>query len=170
MFGRWGPGDGILLFAAAILSLLVASACGSPAAENRAPDFSLPHLFEEGRNVTLSEYRGQPVVLNFFASWCLPCRKEMPALEDAHQTYQDAGLVVIGVGTKDGRRPVMGFALSMGVTFPVVWDGLGEMFTAYRIPGMPTTCFVNRDGSIESTVIGGVTPEQLEQGIRAIMN
>ena len=94
----------------------------------------------------------------------------MPALEDAYQTYQDAGLVVIGVGTKDGRRPVMGFALSMGVTFPVVWDGLGEMFTAYRIPGMPTTCFVNRDGSIESTVIGGVTPEQLEQEIRAIMN
>ena len=170
MFGRWGPGDGILLFAAAILSLLVASACGSPAAENRAPDFSLPHLFEEGRNVTLSEYRGQPVVLNFFASWCLPCRKEMPALEDAYQTYQDAGLVVIGVGTKDGRRPVMGFALSTGVTFPIVWDGLGKVYTDYRVMGMPTTYFVNRAGNIESAVIGGVTPEQLEQGIITIMN
>ena len=94
----------------------------------------------------------------------------MPALEDAYQTYQDAGLVVIGVGTKDGRRPVMGFALSTGVTFPIVWDGLGKVYTDYRVMGMPTTYFVNRAGSIESAVIGGVTPERLEQGIRAIMN
>lgn len=94
----------------------------------------------------------------------------MPALEAAYRSYQDDGLVVIGVGTKDGRRPVIGLALSIGVTFPVVWDGLGEVFTAYRIPGMPTTYFVNRAGIIESAVIGGVTPEQLEQEIEAIVN
>ncbi len=93
----------------------------------------------------------------------------MPALEKAYREHQQEGLVIIGIGALDGMRPVMGFAASMGVTFPVVWDGRGNVFTAYGVRGLPTTYFISRAGTIEKVVFGGVTSEQLEQEIDQLL-
>jgi len=121
------------------------------APEKLVPDFELPHLLEEGEASTLpaqmlklSDYHGQPVIVNFLASLCIPCRKEMPALQAAYQTYQEDEL---GVGVQDGKRQLTGFALSLGVTFPVLWDEVGDLFSAYRVRGLPTTFFkIVREG------------------------
>lgn len=143
--------------------------------EKLAPDFELPYLLQEGEASTdevlkLSDYHGQPVIVNFFASWCIPCRKEMPALEAAYQSYQEDELVIISVGVQDGKRQLMGFALSLGVTFPVVWDEVGHVFSAYRVRGLPTTFFINRAGMVEDALFGELTPQQLEEEIEALLS
>lgn len=134
-----------------------------------APDFSLPTLLGDSETVTLSAYRGQVVILNFFASWCPPCREEMPALEKVYQTYRDQGLRVIGVGVQDGKRQLASFAEAIGVTFPVVWDGGGDVFMAYRVRGLPTTYFIDREGAIQGRVFGGLTLAQLEEAIQKLL-
>lgn len=130
---------------------------------NLAPDFSLPNLLGTPQTVTLSGYRGQVVIVNFFASWCPPCREEMPALEKLYQTYRDQGLVVIGVGVQDGKRQIASFAEALGVTFPIVWDGSGDVSMAYRISGLPTTYFIDRTGAIRERVFGSLTLAQFEE-------
>jgi peroxiredoxin len=145
------------------------------APEKLAPDFELPYLLQEGEASTdevlkLSDYHGQPVIVNFFASWCIPCRKEMPALEAAYQSYQEDELVIISVGVQDGKQQLMGFALSLGVTFPVVWDEVGQVFSAYRVRGLPTTFFINRAGVVEDALFGELSPQQLEEEIEALLS
>jgi len=156
-----------------VVILLILTACTSflPSdAEGQAPDFSLPHLLEEGKRVALSDYRGQPVVVNFFANWCAPCREEMPTLEATYQTHREEGLVILGIGTQDDQQPLSELVTSLGITFPVVWDESDEMSDAYRVRAMPTTFFVNREGIIEQTIIGALTEEQLEQEVKALLS
>jgi peroxiredoxin len=94
----------------------------------------------------------------------------MTALEAAYQLYAKHDLVVIGVGSMDGERPLTGFVLSTGVTFPVVWDGLGDVSSAFGIRGIPTTHFIDRAGKVQATVTGSLDLEQLEARIRTIMD
>jgi peroxiredoxin len=159
-----------------VVILLILTACtsflpsGATIPEGQAPDFSLPHLLEEGKRVALSDYRGQPVVVNFFANWCVPCREEMPTLEATYQTYREEGLVILGIGTQDDQQVLSELVTSLGVTFPVVWDESDEMFDAYRVRAMPTTFFVNREGMIKQTIVGALTEEQLEQEVEVLLS
>jgi thiol-disulfide isomerase/thioredoxin len=121
-----------------------------------APDFSL--VLEDGRSLRLSDLQGKPVVINFWATWCGPCRMEMPELVKA---AQDEDVIVLAVDVQEARGPVEEFAAEFGMTMPVVLDGEGKLRNLYRVPGLPTTYFVDKDGAIVSLVVGPLTPQVL---------
>jgi len=121
-----------------------------------APNFSL--VLEDGRFLRLSDLQGKPVVINFWATWCGPCRMEMPELVKAAQTT-DA--VILAVDVQEARAPVEQFAAEFAMEFPVVMDTEGKLRQLYRVPGLPTTFFVGADGAITSLVIGPLTPQVL---------
>ena len=93
------------------------------------------------------------VVLNFWASWCPPCRWEMPAFERIWQEYQDQGVVFLGVAVSDFEEDARTFAEGVGVTYHLGMDTTGEIATTYRILGMPTTYFIDRQGNVAKTLI-----------------
>jgi cytochrome c biogenesis protein CcmG, thiol:disulfide interchange protein DsbE len=126
-----------------------------------APDFEL--LSPEGIPVRLSDLRGQPVILNLWASWCPPCKAEMPALENVHRQYERDGLVVLGVNMtyQDSASRAVQFLLEEGLTFPVVMDTDGSVGRRYQMRALPTTFFIARDGMIHSLEVGGPLPEAM---------
>ena len=128
-----------------------------------APNFTLDLL--GGGEVTLSELRGKPVVLNVWATWCPPCRKEMPAIEKVYRSYKELGLVVIGLNltSQDSEQAVSAFIQELDLTFPIALDRDGSVGDRYRPPGLPTTYFIDEQGVIQSVVVGGPMSETLIQ-------
>ena len=126
-----------------------------------APDFTLDLL--GGGEVTLSDLRGKPVVVNLWASWCPPCRAEMPAIQKVYQDYQDLGLVVLGVNTtnQDSEADAAAFVRQYGLTFPIPLDRDGSVSVRYQLSGLPTTFFIDRKGIIRSVVVGGPMSEAM---------
>ena len=117
-----------------------------------APNFLLETL--EGGEMRLSDLRGQAVVINFWATWCKPCRKEIPELVDAYNSYRDRGLIILGVNLQEGKGIVRPFAEEFGMKFPIPIDRDGEVGDSYRILGLPTTYFVDRGGVVRSVFTG----------------
>lgn len=124
---------------------------------NKAPSFSLQSL--QGEKIALSDYKGKTVVLNFWATWCPPCKKEMPDLEQFYQDYQE-DLVVLSVNT-DPTNDVQGFVNDMNLTFPVVLDDKSEVSHQYEILSIPTTYVIDNKGNIQQKHIGELTYEQM---------
>lgn len=129
---------------------------GSP-----APDFTLKT--PQGESITLSELRGKAVLVNLWATWCPPCREEMPAIQRIYREYRDQGFVVLGVNVtaQDDPLSVMPFVEKYGLTFPVLLDETGEVSAAYGLRSLPTSYFIGRDGTIQEIVIGGPMAEAL---------
>jgi peroxiredoxin len=152
-----------------LVSRLPASATtdGAPPPSPRegfsAPDFTLDTL--EGGQVTLSELRGKVVMVNFWASWCPPCRAEMPAIEKVYRAYRDLGLEVLAVNTtnQDSEADAAAFVREFGLTFPIPLDRTGAVSAAYNLRGLPSTYFIGADGVIQSVVVGGPMSEALVQ-------
>ncbi|MDQ7851039.1 MAG: TlpA disulfide reductase family protein [Armatimonadota bacterium] len=119
-----------------------------------APAFRLSTL--EGRALDLVELRGRPVVLNFWASWCGPCREEAPLLERAWQTYRYRGLVVVGVNIQDLEADARRFIRENGITYPNVRDRDGRVNRAYGVTGVPETFFIDPVGRIVRKFPGAV--------------
>jgi peroxiredoxin len=117
-----------------------------------APDFLLERL--DGAELRLSDLRGQAVVLNFWATWCAPCRQEIPQFVDAYERYRGEGLVVVGVNMQEGKSIVRPYAEDFGMEFPIAIDVDGEVGDAYRLLGLPVTYFVDRDGIVRSVFTG----------------
>ena len=138
-----------------------ASAPPSPQIGFAAPDFTLDTL--DGETITLSELRGKPVLINLWASWCPPCRAEMPALDAVYRKYRDAGFVVLAVNTtyQDSEADAVAFAQNLGLTFPILFDRDGATSRRYQLQALPTSYFVGRDGTIRDIVIGGPMSEAL---------
>lgn len=128
-----------------------------------APDFTLDLL--GGGQITLSDLRGKPVVLNIWATWCPPCREEMPAIEKVNRSYKELGLVIIGVNltSQDSEQAVSAFVQELGLTFPIALDRDGSVGDRYRPLGLPTTYFIDSQGMIQSVVVGGPMSESLIQ-------
>ena len=129
-----------------------------------APDFSLLDLFDDTQIIRLSDYAGSPVILNFWASWCVPCREEMPALEQTYQEHSREGLVLLGVNQTymDDLSAAQAFVQSLNLTFPSVRDDTGNISEGrYRVLGLPTTVFITPDGSIAHVQIGQLTESQI---------
>lgn len=135
----------------------------APAVGFAAPEFEL--LAADGEPIRLSELHGKPVVLNFWASWCAPCRAEMPALQTIAGRYEDKGLVVVGVNATatDSVTKAVEFASLNGVGFPIVFDHNNAVNAEYLVRSLPTTFFITPDGTIDDIVIGGPMSEALLQ-------
>lgn len=133
-----------------------------------APDFDIL-LYGSTAHFRLSDYRGQGVVINFWASWCHPCREEMPLLEETWLTYQDRGIVFIGVNVSDTEEKATAFLREVGVSYPNGLDAGGEVSGQYHVIGLPQTVFVAPDGSISHTIMGRVTQDTLIRAIEEIL-
>ena len=126
-----------------------------------APQFSLPRLEGEG-NVSLESLRGKTVVLNFFASWCGPCKREAPHLESLWRKYRSDGVVVLGVDSGDAAGDARRFLRAHGVTYPVVFDPNENLAQGpYSLPGLPVTYVINPSGRIVGGQILGPVNEQV---------
>ncbi len=138
-----------------------------PDAGHPAPDFAIHP--PEGGNLTLADYRGRPVVINFWATWCGPCRLEMPDLVRLHETYRDQDLVILEINVAESHNAVAAFVAEFGMTMPVILDPRGDIQAAYKTQSLPATFFIDREGVIQLRWIGLITPDMLEQGVRNIL-
>lgn len=118
-----------------------------------APDFTLPTV--DGQQVSLEDYRGKVVFLNFWATWCIPCREEMPALERLYQVYQAQDFAVISIDLKESADQVRAFFQKHALSFPALLDQNGSVFRDYLVAGMPTTYLIGRDGMLLARGVGG---------------
>ncbi len=150
------PSDGL----EAAGSLPAAPAIGHP-----APDFTLTTL--DGDTLTLSKLRGQPVVLNFWATWCGPCRAELPELQSAADRYAGQ-IAVVGVNQAEVTDAVDRFAREVGVGFTVPLDTDARASRLFSVRSLPTTFFIDRQGVIRQMQIGPVTEATLEQLLRSV--
>jgi len=126
-----------------------------------APDFELQTI--TGETIKLSDLRGQAVLVNLWATWCPPCRAEMPAIEKMHNEYKDDGLVVLAVNMtyQDTASNITPFLDEYGLTFPILLDVNNSVGTAYQLRSLPSSFFIDRDGIITEVVIGGPMAEAL---------
>lgn len=142
----------------------------SAATNRRAPDFLLRTL--DGETLRLSDLQGQPVLVNFLASWCAPCREEMPALIDAYEANRAQGFVIVGVNLREAEERARSFTDDFGVPFPVVFDRNGEVARTWRIggptEGLPSSYFIDRGGVIRKIVYGSLTAKSLADGLALI--
>jgi peroxiredoxin len=144
-----------LFIIAAMLALLAAPATAGELRHfsGTAADFAAQDL--QGRAVRFSAYRGKVVLLNFWATWCPPCRKEMPSMERLHRAYRERGLVVLAVSQDEAPLDdVRRFAVSLGLTFPVWHDRDREAARHYSVPGVPTSYLIAHDGQLAYRVLG----------------
>lgn len=131
-----------------------------PAVGERAPDFALLSVADNSSVVRLSDFRGRPVVLNWFASWCGPCRAEIPEYQAAQDALGD-DVVFLGVNLAESPETAAGFLQSLGATFPALLDADGSIADHYRLRGMPTSIFIDADGVVQAIWTGRVLGSQL---------
>jgi peroxiredoxin len=123
-----------------------------------APNFRLATF--DGQSITLASFRGKWVLLNFWASWCGPCRSETPALQSLWEDFQEEPFAIIGINQQESLEIARAFTEEFGVTYPVVLDRDGDVSIAYRVgSGLPISMLVNPEGVIERIIIGALTPE-----------
>jgi peroxiredoxin len=143
---------------------------GGPAAVGRvAPDFTTQTL--DGNRVRLSQYRGKPVLLNFWATWCAPCKDEMPLIQRASDIYEGQGLVVLAVNYQQTSTSSMkAFLRKVDARFPAVFDPAGQIAAAYGVNvGLPVSVFIDRSGVVSFIQLGQMSDAVLQQHLHAIL-
>ena len=124
-----------------------------------APEFTLPLL--NGGRLEMARFRGQPVVINFWASWCPPCRVEAGLLERAWRSYKDQGVMFVGVDIQDTEAEGVAYVEEFDITYPNGLDAEGTVTVDYGVIGLPVTFFVNRDGTVERRWVGAIDETRL---------
>lgn len=155
---------GLVLGAVAVSGLAASDLTGQT-----APDFALKS--NTGENLRLSEYRGDVVMVNFWATWCGPCRQEMPLLDQLFTRYQRVGFTLLGVNIDDNSGKAMNMAQELGVSFPVLFDSSKEVSKLYQVDTMPATVLIDREGTVRYVHHGykpGYENEYLDQ-IRSLL-
>ncbi len=152
---------GVTLMGSTDLSVSLASSTNS----NEAPDFKLASL--SGEEIRLSDFRGKPVVLNFWASWCGPCREESPILGSAAKKYEQ-DIEFLGVAVNDSEDKVKTFSRRSGMDYPIGLDN-GSIADAYRVNGIPATFFIDGNGQIADTWVGAISEEELTSRIEELI-
>ena len=153
------------LVVAVIVTDSTAGHKSAAAAAQPAPSFTLPSLRDPVQQVSLSAYRGHPVILNFFASWCTPCQRETPLLAKFYRTR--GNVVIIGVDADDSAPNARSFVTASGVAYPVGFETTPAVADAYGVsgPGIPETFFLDARHRIVKRVLGGVTMKELTAGV-----
>ncbi|ADC50731.1 thiol disulfide exchange, putative role in cytochrome c biogenesis [Alkalihalophilus pseudofirmus OF4] len=126
-----------------------------------APDFTLETL--TGDKLSLSDFRGEPVMINFWATWCPPCRAEMPDME---RFYQETDIIILAVNQTGSEASVAGvqsFTDELNLTFPILLDEKGEAASLYSVQPLPTSVFINRDGEVHHVQVGAMNKEMMER-------
>ncbi len=132
-----------------------------------APDFTLEDL--DGNAVSLSDFRGRVVFINFWTTWCPPCRIEMPEIESLYQQYREQGVIVLGIDLQEDGDVVRSFVEEGGYTFTFLLDTPGEVGYAYRVQAIPSSIFIDTEGIIRSMVVGAMTREAMETNLAKAM-
>jgi len=135
-----------IVLGALVTVITATSVASSGLAGQAAPDFVLKS--STGENLRLSEHRGDVVMINFWATWCGPCRQEMPLLDDLHSRYERVGFSLLGVNIDDDSRRAMQMIEELGVSFPVLFDESKEVSKLYDVEAMPVTVLVDRAGTV----------------------
>lgn len=147
-----------------------ANAGSSPLIGRPAPDFTLPALSAQpAPAIRLASLKGKPVMINFWASWCVPCQREAPLLQATWQRMQSQGIVFIGIDFQDDRTQALNFLRTYGITYPNVVDGSGSTAINYGLTGIPETFFLNRQGVIVSKLIGEMTQQAFQNNLQGIL-
>jgi len=157
-----------------IIALNLVSQQGArPVPGSPAPDFPIT-LYDEyqaglPKDIKLSDLRGKVVVMNFWASWCVECRKEADALEAIHQKYKDRGVVLLGVDYLDTEAPAMDYLKEFGITYANGLDVQQKIAKSYRITGVPETFFIDEQGIVREVVIQPINEQQLATSIDKLL-
>ncbi|HZW03733.1 MAG TPA: TlpA disulfide reductase family protein [Anaerolineaceae bacterium] len=158
------PGRLPLVIALGILVLLAAFAAvnfgSNLPGSNGVPNLTLESL--DGERVSLNQYRGSVVLINFWATWCPPCQKEIPALDAAYQAYADQGFVILGLDVGESRQAVERYATGIGISYPILLDEDDQWMSRFGGVGLPMSVLIDRDGQIAETHLGELTPEELD--------
>lgn len=167
----------ILLISLLVLVLL--SGCISNSPKNQAPGFDV-EMFDQSTvgkegvdnyragKVSLDDYKGKPLVLNFWAPWCPPCKEEAPALQAVYDKYKGRGIEFLMVSIRDTDQNVAKFMKDNNLSFPVALDTDASLTSKYSVTGVPTTFFIDRKGDIKQAFTGAMTQTQMEEFIREI--
>lgn len=151
----------------ALLAWGLVQASKEPLSDGMAPDFTLTSF--DGRTYTLSELRGQVVIINFWASWCPPCREEAAYLESTWRKYQDKGVIFIGVDYADAEKPALAYIDEFDITYFNGPDLGTRISQKYNIKGVPETYYVAKDGSLKGNHIGPLFPPELDNRIDELL-
>jgi peroxiredoxin len=133
-------------FAFVLLSIALVVPVNASDISGKAPDFTLKS--RSGKNLRLSDYRGNVVLLNFWASWCGPCRQEMPLLEAMYKKYKKLGFVILGVNVEQDSSKANAYLSDVSVSFPVLYDNNNTASKLYNVSAMPTTVIIDRNGNM----------------------
>ncbi len=157
----------VLLFLAALIAVGCTRTEQRASAPAAAPDFTLQDL--DGRKVHLADLRGKVVLVEFWATWCPPCRASIPGMEHLHRSFGGKGLVVLGVSMDDGGwDSVKAFAAAKGITYPVL-RGDDDVASSYLVRSIPSLFLVNKDGMIAKQYLGEGNEDSIERDIRALL-
>lgn len=152
-----------------MMSVWVSTVFATAEVDKDAPDFTLKSL--KGSNLKLSEFRGDVVMINFWATWCGPCRQEMPILNDLYLKYRDKGFTLLGVNVEKNTSKAASMIRDLRVVYPVLFDQQSEVSKLYKVDDMPSTILVDRDGKIRYLHNGYVsgTEDQYVREVRELM-
>lgn len=139
----------------------------APLVGSRAPEFSIAAL--GGQPVSLSDLRGRVILINFWATWCVPCRAEMPALQAAYEEHSARGLVVLAINEKEDADSVAQFADEVHLTFPILLDLDGTLANRYQARALPTSFFIDREGMIQAVSFGEMKRAYIETEIATLL-
>lgn len=158
-----------------LCALLTLAACGGASAERRsgsgegdlAPDFTLESL--DGRQVSLSDFRGSVVLINLWATWCPACKTEVATLDASYRAHRDEGYVVLGIAIGESKEAVVPFVARMSMTYPVLLDAEGTMMERYRALGLPTSVLVDREGIVRLRHQGELSSADLSDYLSGLL-
>jgi cytochrome c biogenesis protein CcmG/thiol:disulfide interchange protein DsbE len=158
---------GLALVALLVVALLTRYT-GRPQLGDPAPEFALTLL--DGSEMSLSDLRGQVVVLNFWASWCFPCRREAPALQQVWESYRNQGVAFLGLSYQDVQSASQAFIEEFGITYPNGMDVRGRISRSYGITGVPETFVIDRDGNLVWFNVGEVSADTLIEQLERMLD